>query len=546
MALAQTLVAKTNVANGSANGILSVLIKDMDMPRMPASSGIAIVTGVVVLFLITSMLATPKVNAQEPPLLKPTVPFFGHLVSLLQHQAKYHVILGRKTGKSIATLPMLNGKMYAVWDPALIASGLRNKNLSTTPQAVAGTQSLCQIRDETAAIFCGPDKTAQVAEHMLLHIIPMSLAGAHLQQINEVAVKKLAVDLSSLQAESVPNVWLWFRRMLTLPTTKALYGDEDPFAKDWGLEEVLWTFEANLPKLIANFYPAVTASTGHRARAALGDALGRYYAARHDSSPSASEFVRARAQYFRDYGIADDEIARIEIILPFTAMVNTVPALFWLFCFVFSRPALLARVREEVELLTTRDGDEVIILLNALEERAPLLSSCYKETLRLTNHQVSTRTVIEDTTISDNKGNTYLLRKDNVVQMSIAASHRTEQFWGPDFDDFSPERFLDSANRKTDDGPGSQKAIRAAFLPYGGGQHYCPGKGFAYAEMMAAMTALLLGFDVEPHGGEWKVPEWATWSLVDAVTKPKGKGEGFGIEVKRREGWEGVKWRYEL
>ncbi|KAH7139683.1 cytochrome P450 [Dactylonectria estremocensis] len=541
MAEAQVLVGEAGAVNESANGFLSVLTKDR--AGMATNSAIAVVAGIVFLFLISSIFATPKLDALEPPLLKPSIPFLGHLINLLQHQAKYHVILGRKTGKPIATLPMLNGKMYAVWEPALIASGLRSKNLSTTPQALAGTQSLCQLRDETLAIFSGPGKTAQVAEHMLLHIIPMSLAGAHLQKINQVAVAKLAVDLSRLQSESVPNLWLWFRRMLTLPTTKAMYGDEDPFAKDLDLENVLWTFEANLPKLIANVYPSITAPTGHRARATLGEVLGRYYAARHDSSPSASEFVRARAQYFRDYDITDDEIARIEIILPFTAMVNTVPALFWLFCFVFSRPTLLARLREEVELLTTRDGDEVTIPLKLLEERAPLLSSCYKETLRLTVHQVSTRTVIEDTTLSDGKGNSYLLRKDNVIQMSLAASHWTEQFWGSDVNDFNPERFL---NRKTDDGPGSQKAIRAAFLPYGGGQHYCPGKGFAYAEMMAAMTTLLLGFDVEPHGGEWKVPDWATWSIVDAVTKPKGKGEGFGIEVKRREGWEGVEWKYDV
>ncbi|KAL2014914.1 hypothetical protein VTK56DRAFT_7007 [Thermocarpiscus australiensis] len=174
--------------------------------------------------------------------------------------------------------------------------------------------------------------------------------------------------------------------------------------------------------------------------------------------------------------------------------------------------------------------------------------SCYRETLRYTVHQVITRTVVEDTTIHDGNGNQYLLRKGNVVQMSIGASHVVEGYWGADAHRFKPDRFLDFANRKGEDtGPGSQKAMRAAFQPFGGGSHLCPGRHFAFAEIMAILTTLLLGYEVEPlTGSEWKLPGFATSSVVDAVTKPARHGEGFGVRIRRRQGWEGVRWKYEL
>lgn len=138
------------------------------------------------------------------------------------------------------------------------------------------------------------------------------------------------------------------------------------------------------------------------------------------------------------------------------------------------------------------------------------------------------------------------MKKGNVVQMAIGVGHGMEEYWGEDVDQFKPERFL-GPKGESGDGPGNAKAIRAAFLPFGGGTHLCPGRQFAFAEMMAVMATLLLGFKVEPlQGTEWSLPSFAKRSLVDAVTKPANHGDGFGMKIRRRQGWEGVRWRYEL
>jgi cytochrome P450 len=164
----------------------------------------------------------------------------------------------------------------------------------------------------------------------------------------------------------------------------------------------------------------------------------------------------------------------------------------------------------------------------------------------MTVQQIGTRTAMEDTVLRDGGGREYLLKKGNVVQMAIGVAHEMEEYWGEGVNEFRPERWL-RPKGEGGDGPGSAKAMRTAFLPFGGGTHLCPGRQFAFAEMIAVMATLLLGFEVEPlEGTEWTLPSFATRSLIDAVVKPANHGEGFGMRIRGRQGWEGVRWRYEL
>ncbi|KAL2129230.1 hypothetical protein VTI74DRAFT_8059 [Chaetomium olivicolor] len=549
------------------------------LPPLTAST-VTISIAFVLAYLILHALS-PAIDPREPPLVKARIPLVGHIIGFMRYQAQYHINLQRSTRKPIATLPMLTGKLYAVWDPHLVAAGLRSKSLSTKPHTNAVMPALTQISDDTANLLRSP-RGDHLFDRIMLHAIPASFKGASIERLNETALAGLAAQLTTLAAPAgdekttaaaeVPNTWLWLRGLLTSATGKALYGAEhNPFATATHprVEPALWDLESNLLKLTLNL-PAALASAGHRARETLVQALAPYYAARHDEDPSASDFVRFRAAELRAAGIPAEDIAHVEIMLPFAALANTVPLLFWLFCFVFSRQELVARLRGEVETLVAttsinstakRDGDigdqgsnnrKVVTLrvaASVIEERCPLLMSCYRETLRRTVHQVSTRTAMQDTVLSDRSGREYLLKAGSVVQMAIGASHAVEDYWGDDVDEFRPERFLRRAagDGGGDDGPGSPRAMRAAFQPFGGGTHLCPGRHFAFTEMMAVMATLLLGFEVQPlEGTEWKLPAFATRSVIDAVTKPARRGEGFGVRITRREGWEGVQWKYEM
>jgi len=47
----------------------------------------------------------------------------------------------------IATIPILNSKMYAITDPILVQSAYCNKHLSFTPFAVGGAQKVAGFDD---------------------------------------------------------------------------------------------------------------------------------------------------------------------------------------------------------------------------------------------------------------------------------------------------------------------------------------------------------------------------------------------------------------
>jgi cytochrome P450 len=555
------LEASTMAANNNTSGMLlggpALAVSGLEtMAAAPVTMSVAIAA--VVGFLIFYTL-TPSVDPREPPLVKPRIPLIGHIIGMMRHQAAYHIMLQQSTGKPIATLPMLTGKVYAIWDPHLIAAGLRNKNLSSNPHIKTVTPIVTQVTKHTADILTGPGGD-HLTDRIMHHAIPNGFKGAAIQRLNEEALAALATSLSSFAAagatETVPNTWLWLRRLITSATGKAVYGPEDPFAKDAAVEEALWDLEANLLKLTLNL-PASLVKTGHRARAVLQQALMPYYAARHDEDAAASEFVRLRAAELRTGGLPDDDIARLEMMLPFAALANTVPLLFWLMCHIFSRAELVEQLRQEVEAglvvssAAKADDGEVTLRAGtaAVEERCPLLMSVYRETLRRTVHQVSTRTAVQDTVLTDRNGRQYLLKAGTVVQMAIGAGHVQDEYWGGDVDEFKPDRFIrkEAVAEGNGEGPGSAKAMRAAFQPFGGGLHLCPGRHFAFAEMMAVVSTLLLGFEVEPlEGTEWKLPGFATRSVIGAVGQPAKKGEGFGMRFRRRPGWENVRWAYQL
>ena len=77
------------------------------------------------------------------------------------------------------------------------------------------------------------------------------------------------------------------------------------------------------------------------------------------------------------------------------------------------------------------------------------------------------------------------------------------------------------------------------FFPFGGGKHLCPGRHFATTEILSFVGAIILGFEVEGS----RVPERAFQKLGTAVRKP---AEDVQINMKRRSGWENVKWSFSL
>lgn len=309
----------------------------------------------------------------------------------------------------------------------------------------------------------------------------------------------------------------------------------DDLTRDW---------EAQLSDLVTRPLPWLTARKGYLARHNLQTMSKAYYEAEHYlTDPSVSKLVRDRATTLRDFGFTSEEIGQLEAVLPIAGATNSAPTTYWFICYIFGRPDLAAKLREEITpLVTVKDG-VATIEITQIEARCPLLVSCYKETIRLRNSNVSPRMMISDTTISDGQGRQYLLKKDTDVQIVSVIAQQMEEVWGPDAKEFDPTRFLPTTTTDKE-ARRVEKTKDRAFIPFGGGRHLCPGQAFGFAEIMSVTVTLLVGFEVEATGIGFNDVQAGVLKLGSSTLKPAREGEGTAFRLARRKGWEGVKWRY--
>ena len=311
-------------------------------------------------------------------------------------------------------------------------------------------------------------------------------------------------------------------------------------------------FDQGLVLLLLNVFPSITAPTAYRGRANIQKALSNYYGEEHDLEPDVSQMVKRRAATLRKYGIASRQIGMFEIGLLNVSTANAIPTLFWLLCHICADASLEQSIRDEVSVLVTQDTQErsdgkreLSFDITKFESDCPLLVSCYREVIRLTNAHLGTRRVMKDTTISDGK-NTYLLKEGCDVQIPFGITHLSTGPWGADSSTFSARRFLkpdpstQSEKEKLDD-----KVQKRSYFPFGGGKHLCPGRNFAFAEILGTVAVLVLGFEVKsPSGGLITVPDIGRAQIGEAIAKPRGQGAQMGVKITRRKGWEDVTWKF--
>ena len=510
---------------------------------------------------------------REPPLARPTVPVVGHILSLVTQGTRFHPALFARHQKApIMTIPMANKRMYAINSPQLVQAAMRSKALSFEPFIIEFSQNFLGF---TAAEFA-------VVPRLLpdfIRALHGAMLGEHLHAMNAKALGHLGGILNAIGggdgdgALEMDNLWKWLQTTVTLATSEALYGHRNPLAvcrepvcAHQGLSDDLWAFDAGMVVLTTNVAPGVLAPRALAARGRLQAALGRFYAAGLDTGDDVAEMIKARARVLRRHGVSDTDVGRFEIAMLHVAVVNTMPTLFWLLVQVLRSSEHVGRARAEVLPLltiTTTTADSAgkrattaTVDISTLDEaRAPFLTACYRETLRWSGAAVINRRVMADVSITDGRAS-YLLREGADVNMPAAVTHALDAVWGPDAATlWSPDRFLSSAEGSGDNDNNDNKkeaerrrAKKAAFIPFGGGKNLCPGRNFAFAENMGLLAALVVGFDVawtdDNGGGKRGVPERAETDLAHAVRPPVRDGEGTGMRVTRRAGWEGVEWAF--
>lgn len=244
------------------------------------------------------------------------------------------------------------------------------------------------------------------------------------------------------------------------------------------------------------------------------------------------------------------DIARYEIGASIAVLVNTAPAAFWTLLLLHTEPEVLAEIRSEIDNCTrTSTNDKGLTTktldISTLKQSCPLLLSAYQEILRLYSMGTSVRQVMTDTYLSN-----FLLKKGAMIQMPSRVIHRSESLWGDDATKFNARRFLASEK--------SKRPKDVCFRAFGGGKTLCPGRHFATNEVLAAVACFIARFDLSPSTSsssssttqrdgsgnpKWHLPTADKSNVAAVVLQPD---YDVDVEVKTREGMEGVKWELEL
>ncbi|KAK6222436.1 prostacyclin synthase [Colletotrichum tabaci] len=486
------------------------------------------------LAVVLKKLLFPDFDPREPPVLRPRLPFFGHIVSLVRESGNFYARLYKETPMPICTLPMLHGKMYVANSPSLIAAAMRHGDISFEPFQIEASAAVLDLPPHHKDKFLQPGVLSHVEKTMA-----SNLRLDPLQKMNFAALQHLAGKLNDIDATSALSLcdgYAWTKGVLSMATTTALYGKENM----WDVEKLedLWTFEKGIGALMLKVAPNLVAPKAIAARKRMNELLRPFYKAREDENPDVAKILQERAGFFRELGMPSEDLPLIEFLIPFAAILNTAPNLFWTFAEVFSEPAHVERIRREVlplaKMADTDDRGRVATIdVRALEAGCPFLHACFREVLRLYSAQIGNRRVMEDATLEDADGRQYLLKKGTNMQWSASVTHFMPEVWGDDAALFRPERFLDVDPRE-------EKRRRGALIPFGGGRHLCPGRYFAQTETLGFVGALALGFDVTGV----KVPAAEFAPLGGGAKRPVRGSAVEDISISRRKGWEDVTWEF--
>jgi hypothetical protein len=142
----------------------------------------------------------------------------------------------------VATLPMIDGKLYMITDPTMAQAAFRHKNLSFDPFTLEFAQRMLSVSDETMipVRFAGDEKTPSFL-HEFVKELHGSMVEKHLNKMNGNVLHTVAVTINEFGKTFETNsLYYWLRTMMTLATSDALFGSHNPLKFDPSLVDALW------------------------------------------------------------------------------------------------------------------------------------------------------------------------------------------------------------------------------------------------------------------------------------------------------------------
>ncbi|KAK2873642.1 hypothetical protein FQN49_002214 [Arthroderma sp. PD_2] len=434
-------------------------------------------------------------------------------------------------------MSMLNSKFYVISSTSLVSAIQRSsKALSFEPLLASAAERIAGVTEDGLKLLAGPCSSGSGSINgAIVHSMSQAMLGSGLDKMNATMIRYLETSLDELAAMGDEQVDLhtWCRDAITIASTESVWGAMNPLGTK-ELRDAFWEFESNLTMLLVNIFPQFTARKPYRAREKMVKEFIKFYEAGGQWQASELAFGRWKTQH--DAGATTHNIARLESALGIGILSNTVPSTFWTIFDIFSRPDLLAKLREEVwenavHVSVDSDGNTVhTVDLADIRNKCTLLIATFQEVLRLRSRGAPTRTVLEDVEIN----NQYILKKGSMLQMPAQFINREESTWGSNVAEFNPQRFIDGkGNRPRPTG----------YMSWGTSPNMCPGRHFASGEILSTVAMLIMRYDITPIDGRWRC-SGSSKTAIAASMEPVG--EKFMVKVSAREGQDAAKWNFKV
>ena len=223
--------------------------------------------GFVAVCYLLDYFYAPKNAPNEPPVLSHPIPYVGHIIGLICHGLSYFEttrylspcavtgsrsrLIEHRSARSkapIHTLHVLNGKIYVVTSPDLVNAVSRNSaSIAFNPFIAQLGKRLTGADKATMAIVsdnlnCENGHWGFVTQTHDDTITAMA-PGESLDHMNRTMLQQATEHLQALERDpdgTVINLYDWARHVLTVCSTRAVYGPSNPFTVHPDLEKAFW------------------------------------------------------------------------------------------------------------------------------------------------------------------------------------------------------------------------------------------------------------------------------------------------------------------